>query len=254
VDWEETRGASRVVVAGARNLAHADDAKSRADEASRLPVRSIRPRVLAGAGAAVVVLALIAFLAFRGDADKADPAALAKVQATPSATPSAPTPADVLTEAAPTGVYKVVIVGRTTTTRGGQTKPLKERDDPLTWTLPVAECSDTQCSGTITSSSGNTFPFTWDGRRLAVTREDDVTRNKKEACIDTETGAVMPIAESAARITWHYHYGQFVGTPDRLVGSSVTRTTYEFFGTCEPSPDDQVKATYEWRLTPVETS
>ena len=34
----------------------------------------------------------------------------------------------------------------------------------------------------------------------------------------------------------------------------MTRTTYEFFGTCEPSPSDQVKAVYEWRLTPVETS
>lgn len=252
--WEETRGASRVVVASARHVAHADDAKARTDEASRMPVRSMRPRVLAGAGAAVVVLALIALVAFRGDADEADRAALAKPKATPSATPSAPTRAQVLTEAAPSGVYRLVIVGRTTTTRGGQTKPLKERDDPMTWTLPAADCSDTQCSGTITSSSGNTFPFTWDGRRLAVTHADDVSRNNKAACVDTETGAVQPIAESAARTTWHYHYGSFVGTADRLVGTSVTRTTYEFFGTCKPSPSDQVKATYEWRLTPAESS
>ena len=252
MSWEETRGAARVAVAGARSVAHADDAKARSDEATRLPARSLRPRVLAGVGVAVVVLALIAFLAFRGDADKADPAASAKVGSTPSATPSAPTPAELLTEAAPSGVYKVTIVGRTTTLRGGQTRPNKERGDPLRWTLPAAACSDTQCSGTISSSSGNTFPFTWDGRRLAVTHPDDVTRNKKEACVDTETGAVQPIEEAAARITWHYHYGSFVGTSDLLVGTSVTRTTYEFFGTCEPGPTDPVKAVYEWRLTRVE--
>ena len=255
--WEETRGTTTRVVVAARRVAHVDDAKSRADEATHLPVRSVRPRVLVGAGASVVVLALVAFLAFRGGADPADPAALtaavgATAPATPSATPSEPTPADVLTEAAPSGVYRLVIVGRTTTTRGGSTTPLKERDDPKKWTFPAAECSDTQCSGTITSSSGNTFPFTWNGRRLTITHPDDSSRNKKEACVDTETGAVMPIAESAARVTWHYHYGSFVGTADRLVGTSVTRTTYEFFGTCEPAPDDQVKAVYEWRLTPVQ--
>ncbi len=253
--WEETRGASRVVVASARHIAHADDAKSRVDEATRLPVRSIRPRVLAGAGASVAVLALVAFLATRGGADDTtDRAALANVPVTPSAasTSAAPTPADVLQESAPSGVYKVVIVGRSQTTRGGRTTPLKERGDPVKWTLPEAACSDSQCSGTISSSTGNKFAFTWDGRHLVIPRTDDVTRDKKRACVDTVTGAVQPIEQSAARVTWHYHYGDFKGSADRLVGTSVTRTTYEFFGDCNPQPDDTVKAVYEWRMTPVD--
>ena len=49
--WKETRGTSRVALAAARHVAHSDDAKTRTDEATRLPVRSPRPRVLAGVGA-----------------------------------------------------------------------------------------------------------------------------------------------------------------------------------------------------------
>ena len=250
--WEETRGSSRGVLAGARHVAHADDAKGRSDEASRLPARSLRPRVLAGAGAALVVLALIAFLLLQGGDKSTDRAALVDAPPTPSSSPTGPSPAAVLEESAPTGVWKVVVVGRTLTTRGGQTKPLKQREDPLLWTFPAAACSDTECSGTLSSSSGKDFSFTWDGRALTVAREDAVYRNKKEACIDTETGVVQPIEQSAARITWHYHYNPFVGSASRLVGTSVTRTTYEFFGTCEPHDSDTVKATYEWRMTPAE--
>ncbi len=251
--WEDTRGASRVVVTGVRQVAHADDAKSRVDEASRLPTKSLRPRVLVGAGAAVVVLALIAFLMLRGGEDTTDRAALTKAPVTPSAsTPIEPTAAEVLRESAPSGVFKLVIVGVSSTTRGGQTTPLKDRSDPVKWTLPVADCSDTQCSGTISSSSGRTFPFTWDGRRLLVALDDSAERDKKRACVDIQTGEVRPIETSAARLTWHYHYGPFTGSPERFVSRSVTRTTYEFFGDCEPQPGDDVKAVYEWRMTAVQ--
>ncbi len=251
--WEETRGATRVVVTGVRHVAHADDAKSRVDEASRLPTRSLRPRLLAGVGASAVVLALIAFLVLRGGDDPKDRAALVDVPATPSATTSSPpTAAEVLQESAPSGVYKLVIVGVSTTTRGGQTTPLKDKSDPVKWTLPIADCSDAQCSGTVSSSSGRTFPFTWDGRRLRVDLSDDMERDKKRACVDTVTGEVRPIATSAARVTWHYHYAPFTGSPENMVSRSVTRTTYEFFGDCEPQPGDNVKAIYEWRMTAVQ--
>ncbi len=257
MSWEETRGSSRVAVAAARHVAHADDAKSRADEATRLPTKSLRPRVLAGVGAAVVVLALVAFLAFRGGGDDmTDQAALADVAATPSASaPAEPTPAEVLEESAPSGVYKVVIVGVSSTTRGGNTTPLNDgASDPVKWTLPAVDCSDTQCSGTLSSSSGSTYPFTWDGRRFEVVRADDVKRDKKRACVDTVTGEPRPIETSAARLTFHYSYGAFKGSPARLVGQSVTTTTYEFFGDCEPQPSDEVKSVYEWRMTAVQKS
>jgi hypothetical protein len=203
----------------------------------------------------VVVLALIAFLALRGGDDAADQAAVADPAPTPSSSTSAePTAAEVLQESAPSGRYRVVIVGVSVTTRGGQTRPLKDRGDPVTWTVPAADCSDTQCTGTITSSSGNTFPFTWNGRRLDVVRGQATERDKKRACVDIVTGEVKPIESSAARATWHYQYKPFTGTVDRLVSRSVTRTTFEFFGDCEPQPDDDVKAVYEWRMTAVENS
>ena len=180
--WEETRGSSRVVLAAARHVAHADDAKARTDEATRLPARSLRPRVLAGVGAAVVVLALIAFLTLRGGADDARPVALVKSTPSASATPTEPSPADVLEESHPSGLWKLVIVGRTLTTRGGTTKPLKERGDSVEWSFPAASCSDTRCSGTISSSSGRTFPFTWDGHRLLVTRRPGRARQEIGLC------------------------------------------------------------------------
>jgi len=252
VAWEETRGTSRVALAAARHVAHADDAKTRTDEATRLPVRSPRRAILIGAGAAVVVLALVAYLALRGGADDTRPAAL--VDSTPSATatPTGPSPADVLGESHPSGVWKLVVVGRTVTTRGGTTKPLKERGDPVEWTFPAASCSDTRCSGTITSSSGRTFPFTWDGHRLVVTRSDQLERDKKSACVDTVTGAVQPIASSAARPTYHRSYEPFKGSPERMTGAATVRTSYEFFGDCTPSPSDEVKATYVWVLTSID--
>ena len=126
--WEETRGSSRVVLAAARHVAHADDAKARTDEATRLRARSLRPRVLAGVGAAVIVLALIAFLTLRGGADDARTVALVKSTPSASATPTEPSPADVLEESHPSGLWKLVIVGRTLTTRGGTTKPLKDEE------------------------------------------------------------------------------------------------------------------------------
>jgi hypothetical protein len=249
VAWEETRGTSRVALATARHVAHADDAKTRTDEASRLAVRSRRPRVLAGVGAAVIVLVLIAFLTLRGAADGTRPAALVRGTPSASATPTGPSPAEVLQESHPSGVWNLVIVGRTTTTRGGTTKPLKERGGAVEWTFPAAACSDTQCSGTITSSSGRKFPFTWDGHRLVVTHNDLVERGKKAACVDSVTREVRPIASSADRLTYHRSYKPFHGSPERMTATATVRISYEFFGDCEPSPSDEVKDTYVWVLT-----
>jgi hypothetical protein len=252
--WKETRGSSRVALAAARHVAHADDAKARTDEATRLPTRSLRPRVLAGVGASVVVLALVAFLAVRGGAadDETHPAALVESTPSASATPTEPTPADVLEESHPSGVWKLVIVGRTTTTRGGTTTPLKGKGDPVEWTFPAASCSDTQCSGTISSSSGREFPFSWDGRRLDVTRTGLVEHGKKQACVDVETGEPRPIETSADRITYRFSYGPFTGGPGRMTAKATTRISYEWFGDCEPHATDPVRETYAWVLTPID--
>ncbi len=248
--WEEARGSSRVVVAAAHQVAHADDAKSRVDEASRLPTKSLRPRVLTAVGVGVALLVLVAVLALRGG-DDADPDRVALVddEATPSAAPSEPTPAEVLAESQPSGDWKLVIFDRTVVQRDGTTRKLNTKGDSVTWTFPAVACSDSQCSGTITSSSGREFPFTWNGDRLRVTRPDKVERDVKRPCVDTVTGEEEPIAVSAFRTTNHYSLKPFTGSASRLTAPATTRVTYEVFGTCKVSPQDDVLGTYEWVMT-----
>ena len=249
--WEETRGSSRAVVGAARQVAHADDAKSRVDEASRPPTKSLHPRVLTGVGVGVAVLGLVAFLALRGgDAAEADRAALVDVAATPSATPSEPTPAEVLAESQPSGEWKLVIFDRTVVQRDGTTRQVSAKSEAATWTFPAVACSDTLCSGTLTSSSGREFPFTWNGDRLRVTRPEKVERDVKRPCVDTVTGEEEPIALSAFRTTNHYSLKPFTGSPSRMTAAATTRVTYEVFGTCKVSPQDAVLGTYEWVMTP----
>lgn len=252
--WEETRGQARVSVGVTRQVAHADDAKSRVDEVPRVQMRALRPRVLAGVGAGALVLALVAAFALRGGEEKADTAAPIEPSATPSPSATAPTAAEVLEESSPSGTWRLVVTGISTTTRGGDTSPLEYRDDPVEWTFPAASCTDAQCTGSITSSSGSEFPFSWDGRNLSVQRTNTVQRGKKAACVDIVTGEVRPIEQSAARLTWTYRYGSFSGSAKRMVARSTTRTSYEFFGDCEPQPGDEVKATFKWVLTPLETT
>lgn len=247
--WEETRGTARVVVGSAHRLAHADDAKSRVDEATRLPIRSLRRRVLVGAGLAV--LALVAFLAMRGGGGEgAEPPAAANVAASPSAAPDEASPAEVLAQSLPTGSWRVVVTGDEQILRNGTTSHFKAHE-ANTWTFPAADCSDSVCSGTIESSSERTFPFTWNGRKLDVTRPDTEVKDKKRACIDLDTGEVMPIEEAAARVTYHYSFRPFTGTAERMTSGETTRLTYEFFGTCHTTPNDTVRYTYLWTMTPA---
>jgi hypothetical protein len=250
MSWEETRGSARVAVGAARQVAHADDAKSRVDEATRLPTKSLRPRVLTAVGAGAAVLGLVAFLAFRGgDAAEADRAAPGDERPSPSSAPSEPTPAEVLAQSQPSGEWNLVIFDRTVVLRDGTTTRSKARSERATWTFPAVACSDTLCSGTITSSSGREFPFTWNGGRLKVTRPDKVERDVKRPCVDTVTGEEEPIAESAFRTTNHYTLKPFTGTASRMTAQATTRVTFEVFGTCKVSPQDAVLGTYEWIMT-----
>ncbi len=256
MSWEETRGSARVAVGAARQVAHADDAKSRVDEATRLPTKSLRPRLLTAVGAGVAVLGLVAFLAFRGgDAAEADRTAPVDTKPSPTAAPSEPsepTPAEVLAESQPSGEWQVRTFGRTITTRGGSTRKFKDVGDPVVWTFPDGSCTATDCSGTISSSSGKTFAYSWNGRKLVVTRENTTRRDPKQACVNKETGEVQPIESSAARATYRYRLEAFTGTSARLASTEHVSVSYEFFGDCEPGPTDDVAATYEWVMTPAE--
>jgi hypothetical protein len=104
-------------------------------------------------------------------------------------------------------------------------------------------------TGVAADSSGREFPFTWNGDRLRVTRPDKVERDVKRPCVDTVTGEEEPIAVSAFRTTNHYSLKPFTGSASRLTAPATTRVTYEVFGTCKVSPQDDVLGTYEWVMT-----
>ena len=248
--WEETRGSTRAAVGPTRQLAHADDAKARVDEATRLPRRSLRPRVLAGAGAGLAVVGLVAFLALRGGDAESERASAPEPSAEPSAAEAEPTASEVLAGSVPAGEWRVVVKDGRQIHRSGASEPVEGREEN-SWTFPAADCSDTMCSGTLESSSGRSFTFTWNGRKLDVTRTETVSRDKKRACIDRDTGEVMPIEESAARATYHFSYQPFTGTPERMTSEQTTRMSYEFFGTCTPGPADIVRFTWQWTMTPA---
>src|SRR5689334_7443663 len=118
--WKDARGSGRVAVTAVRQVAHSDQtgshhAKSRRDEATRSTNppsgQSLSRRVLVGAGVAVVVLALVAFLVLRGGGStpSASPAPRSPAP-TASASPTGPTAVDVMTASQPSGKWKLVIV------------------------------------------------------------------------------------------------------------------------------------------------
>ena len=250
--WEETRGTSRAVVDDARRVAHADDAKARTDEASRLPGRTgpKRALVLAGAGALVVLVAITAVALLGSDGEP--PAAARAVAADPSpsvsAEPEELAPAQVLQESQPQGEWRVQSFGREMIQRDGTTQRHRDVGEAVTWTIPAGTCTDRSCAGTISSSSGRQIPFVWDGKRFDPNLRGEADRRPKEACVDDITREPLPIEESAVIITYTPKYRAFTGTGSRMTMNQTLRVGYEWFGTCDQGPADPVAYTYEWVL------
>jgi hypothetical protein len=241
--WKDTRATTRTIVATARTVAHADDAKSRAHEASSLTGRGFPTKLVAGGAA--VGLAVVGFVAFssRGD-DQRDKAALATATApstSSSPTDQEPSPAEVLAESQPGGEWRAQTFGRSLVTRGGTTQPQTYKNKPVTWTFTSTSCAADQCGGAISSTSGNTFDYVWNGRTLKVTSPELSWKDPKEACVDQVTGQPMPIEESAAVLSYHQRVGSLTGSAAKLTGPVVTTVHYKFFGTCEPGDKDAVK-------------
>ena len=102
------------------------------------------------------------------------PLAVAAAADPTSAAPSAsedpePTPEEVLAGSVPTGKWKMVQTFKYSIQRDGQ-RSQSWSYDPITrtWKFPPADCTAAACSGSLRSSSGSTFEFTWDGKQLAV--------------------------------------------------------------------------------------
>jgi hypothetical protein len=243
--WKDARGSTHVVVSTVRHVAHSDDAKSRTHDASQLARKGFpRKLLVGGTSLGLVVAAVVVALAVNGRGDD-PPRQIAAVGGTsvsaapsPSSEPAVASPEDVMAQSQPSGVWKAQTIGRFSINRAGARKKTTYKDKATRWTLTSSSCTADGCTGTIASTSGNSFVYQWSGQRLVVTREDETFVDKKRACVDLDTGEVMPIAQSAARVTYHYVFGAFHGTGGTMTSRVTTTFTYEFFGDCHATPDD----------------
>jgi hypothetical protein len=155
--------------------------------------------------------------------------------------------AETITQTQPTGRWRAQVIGRSSLLRSGAHAPLDYRQQPTTWTFASESCSSDGCTGTVSSSSGLSFPYHWDGRELVVDRRLTDTSGKV-ACSDG-SGAAVPIAEGTAAHTYRYRFGSFAGTANRLTSRLVIEISTEFSGSCQALPDDALTYVEDQVLT-----
>ncbi|QZY30466.1 serine/threonine-protein kinase [Nocardioides coralli] len=204
--------------------------------------RGTRRLVAIGAGAVLVVVGgTAATIALTGD-DGDAPEAVAPVAAGESAAAEEEEP-PTLEELTPSGRFAF------TRTRVASTyDPPGQKQETTRWALDVRRCQGEEvCSGSIKSSSGSTFKYTWNGKRLDVTPPKNGRDVYEGLCVDTVTGEESPGTWGRATtvVTWLPLRTVKVdesGFPVRLTGTQKWRTTYEGLTDCDDSPADT--ATY----------
>jgi hypothetical protein len=125
--------------------------------------------------------------------------------------------------------------------------PLDYRQQPTRWTFTSDSCSADGCTGTVSSSSGQDYPYTWDGRELVVVRQL-TDESGKLACADG-SGDSVPISEGAATHTYRYSFGSFAGSANQLTSRLVIEISTEFSGSCQATPDDPLTYVEDQVLT-----
>ena len=143
---------------------------------------------------------------------------------------------ETITQSQPTGRWRAQVIGESQLLRSGVRVPLDYRQQPTTWAFTSESCSADGCTGTVSSSSGQDFPYRWDGRELVVDRRP-TDESGKVACSD-DSGDSVPISEGAATHTYRYSFGSFAGSADRLTSRLVIEISTEFSGSCQATPDD----------------
>jgi hypothetical protein len=172
--------------------------------------------------------------------------------ATPASASSAPEEVEVLsvetiTQSQPTGRWRAQVIGRSQLLRSGVRVPLDYRQQPTRWTFTSDSCSADGCAGTVSSSSGQDFPYTWDGRELVVVRQL-TDESGKLACADG-SGDSVPISKGAATHTYRYSFGSFAGSANQLTSRLVIEISTEFSGSCQATPDDPLTYVEDQVLT-----
>jgi hypothetical protein len=265
--WADPRGSA--ATSAAVRLAFDDpaSAKSRSDESSqhsssrgaRRGLRSNKLVVAGAAGSVLVVLVVVTVLASLGGGDDksgepaaADPTVSEDRPSTSAGPSTSPTPTvdPVAAVAAgePTGIWRLVRQPTTDTWRNGTVHPSTDKPVRTRWTFTSDGCAADQCTGSIDSSSGSSFTYTWDGA-LAIAGFSLVDTFPKDACTDDVTGDALPIDESASIITFTYDIGPMTGSATELTAKESTAVSYKFFGTCHPNPDDLMSFEIDRTLT-----
>ena len=209
--------------------------------------------LVAGAVVAVgLVAASVVALSAKDDAGQAAdrPSASRSTSASPteSASPTATaTPIDPVTGLVPEGRWKVTNTVVATTYDDEKVGA----QESFTWTFqPDCEQAD-ECGGTVKSSSGASFPYTWDGQVLTVNRPESKFVDEGR-CFNNQTDKRVP--GSHYKATTHYQKsvrlqaaGELSATQGRFVGTWTSRTTYSELVNCENTLGDP-HGTYRWTV------
>jgi len=207
-----------------------------------------RKLALAGVAAAAVVAGAVTVSFAVGGDDGSPDASLEDASTSDDAEPEeapSPPPPPTLEELTPTGTFRLTRTLLSSTYDEG-TLPKK---DSVVWTLDVKKCKqEKECSGTIASSSGKTFQYSWNGKRLAVAPpRGGRTVDYEGLCFDTVTNEKIPgtLGRVVTVATWTPLQVAALGEddiPKRLEGTQRLVTTYSGLeGNCEDSPTDRAR-------------
>ena len=200
------------------------------------------------AGGAVVAAGLVAasVVALSANDDPRQVAGQPDTSPSMSASSTAPT-VDPVTGRDPEGRWKVTntVVA---TTYDGEKVGGQER---FQWTFqPDCEQADT-CGGTVKSSSGSSFAYTWDGRVLTIILPQSKSVDEG-LCYDGETRKRVPGSHYKTTLRYQKRVklapvGAVSAAPDQFVGTWTARTTYSELINCENSLGSP-HATYRWTV------
>jgi hypothetical protein len=179
-------------------------------------------------------------------ADRPDGSPSTSASPTESATPTE-TAIDPVTDRDPEGRWKVTNTVVSTTYDGEKVGA----HESFTWTFqPDCEQAD-KCGGTIKSSSGSSFAYTWDGKVLTVIRPESKSVEEGR-CFNSETNKKVPGSNYKATLRFQKRVklpavGGASAAPSRFAGTWTARTTYSELINCENTLGDP-RGTYRWTV------